>query len=93
MTEGKEHREPLQIPEKKSESNLVTVTVVCPSCRNLNRRAQRACRFCDQTGTVKKHVTRDELPDDLGPMVSYPRVVETKTIGNQTKVWSRQLNG
>jgi uncharacterized OB-fold protein len=32
------------------------VEVACPQCGNLNRKARRACRYCQHTGKVLKSV-------------------------------------
>lgn len=37
-------------------NKLEWITIDCPACRNVNRKARRACGFCDGTGTAKKRV-------------------------------------
>lgn len=59
----KEYQEPISIPSKPPPSNLVNVTVNCPSCHNRNRKARRACQFCNHKGKVTKTVTRSEIED------------------------------
>jgi len=72
---GKESREPIDFEgfstqkdlpvgdfrERPIRSNLVEVTVACPECHGMNRRAKRACDTCDGAGVVKKVVTQDEI--------------------------------
>jgi len=46
------------------KSNTEFVRVDCPACGNVNRKARRACLFCDGTGNVRKSIkvaTTDEL--------------------------------
>lgn len=44
--------------------NTEFVRVDCPACGNVNRKARRACKFCDGSGNVRKSIkaaTTEEL--------------------------------
>lgn len=43
-------------PAPRPPARTEVVRATCPECRNLNRRARRACRTCGGSGLVTKRV-------------------------------------
>lgn len=58
------------------------VTVDCPACGNVNRKARRSCDFCDGEGLVKKSLDTASVDEMLREVEEDAAVIQAAIDGD-----------